>query len=344
VSTSRHTVLISSHLEPELVDRIRAVDDRLDVMWEPDLLPVPRYVADHIGVRPDLSDAELDRWRALLAQAEISFDFDWWRPAELSQTAPRLRWVQATSSGIGEKVRKLGLDAADITLTTAAGVHADPLGEFALFGLMWLARDVPMLSARQATHTWQRYTSRQLAGQRVLIVGLGHVGRRIAELCTAAKMEVWAASRPGRTQALDTVSRWVTYDDLARALGEVDALVLACPLTEDTFHLIGPAELDALPPHAGLVNVARGQVVDESALVRALSENRLAGAVLDVFEREPLPSDSPLWDMPNVLVSPHSASTVAQENGHIVDIFIENLKRYLGGEPLINQYSRERAY
>jgi phosphoglycerate dehydrogenase-like enzyme len=344
VNDSQRTVLIASHLEADLVERIRGADDRIKVLWEPDLLPVPRYAADHNGTHRDLEPVQIERWRSLLSEAEISFDFDWWRPAELATNAPRLRWVQATSSGIGEKVERLGLDATDITFTTAAGVHADPLAEFALFGLLWIVRDAPTLGNRQADRVWERYTSRQLAGRRVLVVGLGHVGRRIAELCAAAKMDVWAAARPGREQQLASVNKWVMFRQLAEALPDVDALVLACPLTEETFHLVGRAELDALPPHAALVNVARGQVVDEPALVRALAERRLAGAVLDVFEHEPLPEDSPLWRMPNVLVSPHSASTVEEENSHIVDLFIDNLRRDLDDRPLVNEYIRERSY
>jgi phosphoglycerate dehydrogenase-like enzyme len=229
-------------------------------------------------------------------------------------------------------------------MTTAAGVHADPLAEFALLGLLWLAKGGPRLLQWQRDRHWERHTSRQLAGQRVLIVGAGSIGRRVAELCAAAKMEVWAAVRPGRSAQLPGVTRFIGVDELTGVLAEVDALVLACPLTDETHHLIGAKQLAALPRHAVLVNVARGQVVDEPALVESLSTGQLAGAVLDVFEQEPLPADSPLWDMPNVLVSPHSASTVAEENSQIVDLFIDNLRRFLAGEPLRNEYSRDRAY
>ena len=340
----RHKILIASHLERELVERIAGVDERLDVLWAPELLPVPRYAADHIGQPRSLSDTDLHRWRSLLAEADISFDFDWWQPASMPQNAPRLQWVQATSSGIGEMVRSNGLADTDLTLTTAAGVHCDPLGEFVLFGLLWLAKDIPQLLDWQRQHRWQRHTSRQLAGQRVLIIGAGSVGRRVAELCAAAHMEVWVAVRPGRNRDIPGVRRCISVDEVTGVLSEVDALVLACPLTDDTFHLIGPKQLAALPAHAVLVNVARGQVVDEVALVEALSAGRLAGAALDVFEQEPLPTSSPLWDMPNVFVSPHSASTVADENVRIVDLFVDNLRLFLDGQPLRNEYSRARAY
>ena len=341
---SRHKILIASHLEPELVEKIAGVDERVEVLWAPELLPVPRYAADHTGEPRNLTPTELTRWRSLLADADISFDFDWWQPESMAQNAPRLRWIQATSSGIGEMVRSNGLADTALTLTTAAGVHADPLAEFALFGLLWLTKDMPQLLDWQRQHRWQRHTSRQLAGQRVLIIGVGSVGRRIAELCAAAHMKVWAAVRPGRDRDIPGVERCITIDEVTNVLPEVDALVLACPLTDDTFHLIGAKQLAALPQHAVLVNVARGQVVDETALVEALASGRLAGAALDVFEQEPLPTTSPLWDMPNVFVSPHSASTVADENARIVELFVDNLRRFLDGQPLRNEYSRARAY
>ena len=122
------------------------------------------------------------------------------------------------------------------------------------------------------------------------------------------------------------------------------ALVLACPLTEQTHRLIGAAELQALPPHAVLINVARGQVVDEGALIEALESGRLGGAALDVAEEEPLPDNNQLWDLPNVLISPHSASTVESENERIVDLFIENLRRWLDRRPLLNRFDRRRGY
>src|SRR5262249_22493342 len=132
--------------------------------------------------------------------------------------------------------------------------------------------------------------------------------------------------------------------ELLEGLRSADALVLACPLTAETRGLVGRAELDALPPGAVVVNVARGGVIDETALIDALREGRLGRAALDVLDEEPLPSDSPLWSLPNVLVSPHSASTVSGENARIVDIFVDNLDRYLSGKPLRNVYEPDRGY
>lgn len=338
------TVLIASPLEPSEVARIAAVaPDRVRVVHEPQLLATPTYVADHHGRGPDLSEADLARWLSLLADADVLFDFDWLDPAGMPQNAPRLRWVQATSAGIGEFVNGAGLETSGITFTTAAGVHAIPLSEFAILGLLYLTKNVPRLKEEQARHSWQRYTTEQLAGKRALVIGLGNVGRQIALACARMGVEVIGISA-ALQEAPDGVARLVTRHQLLEVLPTVDALILSSPHTRETHHLIGREELAAMPPTAMLVNVSRGGVVDEAELITALREGRLAGAALDVFEREPLPADSPLWDMPNVLVSPHSASTVAAENQRIVDLFIDNLGRFLDGRPLRNVFIAARGY
>ena len=340
------TVLIGSPLEPALVERIAAVaPGRIKVVFEPDLLPVPRYVADHKGIRRELTAAQEQRWRDHLRAADIMFDFDWMEPEALPVNAPRLRWIQATSAGIGGFLDRTGLIDSDIAFTTAAGVHGSSLAEFAILGLLYFYRDVARLQRMQAAHHWERYTNTELAGRRVLLVGLGGVGRVIARRLAALDVVVWGVRRRSEDAAPPGgVSRMLPFEALAGVLPEVDALLLACPLTEQTRGLIGTAELAALPSHALLINIARGQVVDERAMIEALTAGRLRGAVLDVAEQEPLPADSPLWDMPNVLISPHSASTVESENVHIVDLFVDNLRRWLDRRPLVNAFDRERGY
>jgi phosphoglycerate dehydrogenase-like enzyme len=339
------TVLIASFLERDQVARIEAVaPQRVRAVWEPDLLPSPRYPADHTGIPPDLDANQLDRWRRHLAAADVLFDFDWLEPERLPENAPRVRWVQATSSGIGEFVARTGLDRWPAILTTAAGVHGVPLAEFVALGLLYLTKDVPELRRRQAAHHWERYTWRLLAGQRVLLIGLGHVGQRIAATCSGLGVEVWGMRREQREERPAGVTRIIAREELHEALGAVDALVLACPSTPETHHLIGQAELARLRPGAVIVNVGRGPVIDEPALIAALQDGHLGGAALDVFEEEPLPATNPLWDLPNVLVSPHSSSTVETENSLIVDLFIDNLRRYLDGRPLRNLYDRARSY
>ena len=343
-STRRLTVLIASPLEPEQAARIAAAaPERTRVIYEPDLLPTIRYVADHHGTPRDLDESSLARWRADLAAADVLFDFDWLEPERMSANAPRLRWVQATSAGIGEYLIRTGLADTGITFTTAAGVHATPLAEHVALGLLYLTKRVPRLREWQAMHHWERFTTEQLAGRRMLLVGLGNVGREIARTCACLGLEVWGMD-PGTSVPPTGVARLVPPTAFHDALAQVDALVLSCPYTPETHHLVGASEFASLKPSAVLVNVARGSVVDEPELVRALREARLSGAVLDVFEEEPLPTDSPLWDMPNVLVSPHSASTVVPENERITDLFIDNLQRYLAGRPLRNVFVTSRGF
>jgi glyoxylate/hydroxypyruvate reductase A len=338
-------ILIASPLEADQIARIaEAAPDRAVVMHAPDLLPTPNYVADHNGTKPQLSETGKARWLGLLADANILFDFDWMAPERLLETAPRLRWVQGTSAGLSEFLERTGLAQSSILITTAAGVHASALAEFTLLGLLYFRRRIPWLLERQAMHRWQRYTNRELAGSRVLVVGLGAVGREIARSLAALGLEVWGSRRSPDPTMPPGITRLVKTAELRDALPRINALVLACPITPATRHMIGSAELRALPPDSVLINVGRGALIDEPALIAALREKRLAGAALDVFETEPLPQDNPLWDMPNVLVSPHSASTVQAENQRIVDLFIANLHRFLADQELINQYGRERGY
>ena len=339
------TVLIASPLEPALVQRIAAAaPGRIRVIFEPELLPERRYVADHTGRPRNLTPQQSERWRTHLRNADILFDFDWMAPEALPRNAPKLRWIQGTSAGIGEHLRRNGLLNSKLVFTTAAGVHGSSLAEFVILGLLYFYREVRRLQRMQAAHHWERYTNAELAGRRVLLVGLGSVGRVIARRLAALDVVVWGVRRTARGTPPEGVARMLPFESFARALPEIDALVLACPLTEQTHGLIGPAELQALQPHAVLINVARGQVVDERALIEALASSRLGGAALDVAEEEPLPDDNRLWDLPNVLISPHSASTVESENERIVDLFIENLRRWLDRRPLLNRFDRSRGY
>lgn len=338
-------VLIASPLEQRLVDRLaRAVPDQITVLYQPELLPTPRDVADHIGVPPQLSEEQRRQWRSLLAQADILFDFDWEDPAHLVERAPNLKWVQASGAGIGERVRQMGLPKDRLLLTSAAGVHAEPLAEFVLMAMLYFAKEVPRLLEWKAKHHWQRFSGQELAGSHTLLIGLGGVGRRVAELCSAFGVDVIGVRRTEDGPLPVGVSRLVTRDQLDEALSAVEYLIIASPYTSETHHLIDTHRLSLLPHSAVVINVGRGKVIDEGALIKALQTGDVRGAALDVFEHEPLPGDSPLWDMPNVLISPHSTSVVPRENDRIVDLFIENLRRYLQHKPLINRYDYDRGY
>jgi phosphoglycerate dehydrogenase-like enzyme len=337
-------VLIASPLEPRHVARIEAADSRVSVLYEPGLLPVPRYPADHTGVARELSAAGIGAWAALRRQADVSFDFDWQAPADMVANCPRLRWVQATSAGIGGFLDRTGLAGTGLVFTTAAGVHGAPLAEFALLGLLYFAKGMPALAEAKATGHWQRYAGSQVAGSRALLVGLGGAGRAVARLLAAAGVEVTGAARTPRHRDAPGVASFVTPDQIGQVLPAVDALVLACSLTEQTRHLISAHELALMRPGAVLVNISRGPVVHEDALIAALSSGHLGGACLDVFETEPLPASSPLWQLDNVIISPHSASTVAAENRLLAELFTDNLQRWLAGRPLRNVYDRAAGY
>lgn len=344
--TDTLTVLIASYLEPEHVATIRACAPRLRVLYEPDLLGQPRYTADHTAP-PRRSPAQEARWRELLAQADVLFDFDYGNLETLPDLAPRLRWIQATSAGIGQLVRRLGYDQrTDWRFTTASGVHARPLAEFVMLAMLAFSKELFAMQRAQAARHWVRTSSGELTGQTVAIVGLGRIGREVAARARCFGMRVIGSKRSlvGITAADLGVDALYGPDDLAALLSQANFLVLIAPHTDQTEQLIGAAELALLPPGALLINIGRGALVDEPALIAALESGHLAGAALDVFATEPLPPESPLWTMPNVLVSPHSASTTHHENGRIVEIFCDNLRRFLAGEPLRNLLDTTRLY
>ncbi|MFC4786406.1 D-2-hydroxyacid dehydrogenase [Nocardioides sp. GCM10023255] len=342
--SSLPTVLVSTFLEPQHVSAIESAFPGIEVLYAPELLPEPRYPGDHGGSTRQLSDAQQQRWNAMLEQAEVAFDFDWQHPERLSERAPKLRWVQATSAGIGAFMSRTGLADTSLVATTAAGIHAVPLAEFALAGVLHFTKGFGHLDRCKQDRHWERYTTEQLAGQTVTVVGLGKIGHQVVRSFRAMGTHVVAVGRPGGSYDLPEDVEVTDTGRLDAVLPRTDALVLCCALTEQTHGLVGAAQLEALPPHAVLVNIARGQVVDEEALIGALESGSLRGACLDVFATEPLPPESPLWGLDNVIVSPHSASTVAAENGLLTELFIDNLRRWIDDRPLVNLYRRDLGY
>ncbi len=344
LDTSHRTpVLIASYLDQTLADRIAAAEpDRVELLYAPDLLPPPRYEADHHAPRRPLDEEQLARWRSLLARAEISFEFDWDEPATMMTRAPGLRWVQATSSGVGPQLLRLGVAGSRLVVTNAAGIHAQPLAEFVLYGVLHFTKAFPRLTAWQAEHHWERYCGEEAAGKRMLVVGLGKVGSRIAELCAGIGIEVVGLRRRTDAPLPSGVRRLIDMTTLDAELPDLDFVVLAAPDTPETTNLLNAKRLALLPGRAVVINVGRGSLIDESALASRLAAGALRGAALDVFAKEPLSPESPLWSLPNVIVSPHSASTVAAENSRLVDLFVENLRRYFDRQPLLNQFDHSR--
>jgi phosphoglycerate dehydrogenase-like enzyme len=235
-------------------------------------------------------------------------------------------------------VRAARLDPAHlarVVFTTSGGVHAEPLAEFAVLGVLAGARGLPRLLADQRSRVWgERRANPLVSGQRVLVVGLGGIGRAVAAKLAALGADVVGVHR--RHVDAPGVRSIVPLEQLPDAVAEADAIVLCLPGTDATRHLLGRDLLARVRPGITVVNVGRGSAIDEPALVEALRAGRVGFAALDVFEREPLPDDSPLWDLPNVLVSPHAAAITEQEERLVAELFAANATRLIDGEPLVN--------
>ena len=342
MTTGPLVVLIASPLEPEHVERIRAVDPRIELLHDADLLPRPRYASDHAGAPMKRTPEQEARFLEMLGRAEVLFDFPSGHYRDLAAVSPRLRWLQSTSAGIGQMVKRVGLDQTDITFTTASGVHARPLADFCLMAMLMFAKNYGWMERDKKAKRWERYCGEELTGKTLAIVGVGRVGQEVARHGKRMDMRVIGMRRSAAP--VPDVDKVFDRAELHAMLREADFLVLAAPHTPDTEGIIGEAELALLKPSAVLINIGRGALVDEDALIHALQEKRFAGAALDVAREEPPPQDSPLWDMPNVILSPHSASTVTQENVRITDIFCDNLRRYLNGQPLRNILDKKQLY
>lgn len=341
--TAPLNVLIASYIEPELVDQIRERFPQVEVVYRPDLLGKPRYVADHTA-RPNRTDAQEAEWRRLLADADVLFDFDYTHLDDLPELAPKLKWIQASSAGIGQFVKRMKYaERTSWIFTTASGIHARPLAEFAIMAMLMFGKNYQYLFSEKAAKHWARYCGFELHGKTVLIVGLGSIGRETARLAKAFGMRV-TGTRRDLSKPVDSIDRLFPVSELHDHLPDADFVVLSTPHTPETENLLSAAAIAKMKRGAVLINVARGAVVDESALIAALQSGHLLGAALDVFASEPLPPDNPLWEMPNVIISPHSASTADTENAKLVELFCENMDAFLAGQPLKNVLDVERLY
>lgn len=339
-------LLICSFLEAEHVARIRAVSDEITVHYHPELLPTPRYAADHTGAPFERTPEQQERWNDLLRRADVCFDVDHVDLEAFKANAGNVRWVQMTSAGIGQFVRRTGLEELGITFTTAAGVHARPLAEFVLWSMLGFAKEYPRARRQQRAHRWERFHTDDLDGATLAIVGLGSIGREVARLASLLGVRVIGSKRTieGLAPASFGVEELYPTSELHAMLGQADYVCLVAPHTRETEGMIDAAAFAAMKPGSVLINIGRGALVQEADLLRALEHGPLRGAVLDVAAQEPLPPDHPLWDMDNVIIYPHSASTSAQENRRLTDLFVDNLERHLAGRPLRNVFEPERMY
>ena len=339
--TSKTTVAIAVPLEAELVERIRAVDPSVTVLYEPDLLPPERFPADHSG-DPDFrrTPEQEERYWEMLNKAQVLYGFPNESPAGLARIAgssPHLEWIHAMAAGAGGAVKASGLDAGELQkfkVTTSAGVHALPLAEFAALGILNGFKRSAELAQDQAARVWPelRTPTRLVNGSHLVVTGLGEIGLETARIARALGMTVSGTKRS--IEPIDGIQEVTGNDGLAGLLATADAVVNTLPGTPYTEGLFGREVFAAMKPGTVMVNVGRGTVVDEDALLEALENGQVSYACLDVFAVEPLPQDSPLWHHPRVMVSPHTSALSAAENRLITERFCSNLRTFLDGGEL----------
>ncbi len=275
--------------------------------------------------------------------------------------APRLRWIQAHWAGIDHLANHPVWDSS-IMLTNASGVHAVNMGQYTLAQLLAWAHRVPRWLHYQKLGEWpdkraERFTPDELRGRTLGILGYGSIGREIARLAKPFGLKILVTKRDARRLEDNEYAVPGTGDPLAELpdriypaeatrsmLAECDYVVITLPLTTKTHHLFDEEMFKAMKSTAFLVNVGRGPIINENALIKALKKGWIAGAGLDVFETEPLPADSPLWGMDNVIISPHISGMTPAYDERVVDLFVTNLRRFLANEPLLNLVERERGY
>jgi phosphoglycerate dehydrogenase-like enzyme len=286
----------------------------------------------------------VDELRAVLPGAEVlcSWNFRAREIADAWDAAAGLRWLHWCGAGV-DAILFPGLVRGPVVLTNARGVFDAAMAEYVLGLVLAFAKGFPETLAAQAERRWHYRQTEVIAGAQALVVGVGSIGRAIARLLTLAGMTVTGVGRTARED--DPVFGAVhAAGDLVRALPAADYVVAVLPLTAETAGRFGEREFGAMKPTARFINVGRGATVDEAALERALREGRLAGAALDVFECEPLPAESPLWTAPGLIVSPHMSGDFTGYRQALIDLFVDNLRRYRAGEPLRNVVDKALGY
>ena len=327
---------VPAYLTPRYVERLERIDARIEVVG----LPVDAG-AEWAGVSPGEPHDEPPPWakgvaaerRAALARAHVLFALH--VSKELMGLAPRLVWIQGMGAGV-EQFAKAGVERARVVVTNASGVSAGSMAEWVIGRLLQVWKRFREADEHQRAHAFVRTYGRTVAGATLGIVGMGSIGSAVAVRARALGMHVLGLRRSASADPAPAHELFGP-ERLHELLARCDAVVVAAPETPATRRLIDAAALAALPPGAVLVNVARGALVDEAALAGALRSGRLGAAVLDVFEQEPLPAESPLWDLPNLYASAHSSVSVDRYLDDVFDLFADNVARFVRGEPLRNR-------
>jgi len=326
-----------------------------------DLLEQLRAVSPRLRIEQETCHSAEEVAAALRSHPGIEILYAMHMPMDVLALAPGLRWIQLHSAG-ADHLGDHPIMEGDVAITTASGIHAVPIAEYVMASILAHRWQVPLWTRCQRDHHWPSgrwgtYARPELRGSTIGILGYGSIGREVARLAQAFGMRVLALSRSGRRDQGDGYQQEGVGDpegkipeeiyrteEMGEILPQCDYVVVALPLTSATTHAIGEAELRAMKPTATLVNIARGAIVDEEALARALKEGWIGGAGLDVFEEEPLPAGSPLWDMEDALLSPHVAGFTPRYDERATALFAANLARYLEGEPLVNALNKVQGY
>ena len=254
-----------------------------------------------------------------------------------------VRWVHSRSAGLDHTLFP-ELVNSPVPLTNGSGVFSQSLGEFSLAAILYFAKDFRRMLRNQMAGVWEQFDVEEIDGQTAGIVGYGDIGRAVARRLKPMGMTVLATKRHPPQQADPLVDQFYKTEDLAAMLGRCDYVVVALPLTAETHHMIGDTQFAAMKPNAVIINVGRGPVIDQSAMVRALTEKRIKGAGLDVFEQEPLPAGDPMYRLENVLLSPHTADHTAEWLNQAMRFFVAQELRFRQGEPLENVVDKKLGY
>jgi phosphoglycerate dehydrogenase-like enzyme len=333
-------ILITVAFPEKVIETVRDVSPRLNVTVYPASQPedIPREI-----------------W----AQTEILYTA---RVLPSPDLVPKLRWIQFHYTAIDFVAQHPIMQKTDLVLTTLSGPSASQVAEYVMMALLALGRRLPDMHSHQMrcewpSDRWERFAPLELRDSTVGIIGYGSIGRQVARLLQpfgarilAVKYDAMHPEDLGYTvdglgdPAGDFFTRLYPPQAIKSVIKECDFVVVCTPLTPATRHIISSEEFDVFKPTAFIVNVSRGHVVDDEALLSALTEHKVAGAALDVFATEPLPVDSLFWKLPNVIITPHIAGNSAQYSERGVKVFVDNLRHYLSGMSLYNEYDRERGY